>query len=156
MRIVPDPPFRRELVQILADRRELAEEIAVLVMHDANGLDVVAPLGPVWQPLPGRDKVRVYHIPNPSGAPGLFAMLALTEPGAHYAGSSVDASRLVGVAEGGLTMNDTPLTAGQAIWVPGGTRTRWSSPDGALCVVRYYPAGTPNPLFSTPETPHEP
>jgi hypothetical protein len=139
----PEPPHRRELASLLAQQKQTAADVstihATLTLRDLDGnVSAVAPLGNgVWQPLAGREGVDIYHVPNPSGEPGLFMTVACTRPGAHYEGSVLDESRLLAIIEGDLRHNGLDCRPGRVIWVAPGEPSTWSSEHGCLAVVRY-------------------
>lgn len=139
MKDLPEPDYRQSLRNTATKLDGLATRLeATLTMHNAQGgLPVVAPLGSRWQPLPGREGVRIFHVPDPCGAPGLFLTVCVTEPGAHYEGSVIDESRLLGLLEGELEHNGTVYTPGQFLWVAPGEPSTWAAEHGALVVVRY-------------------
>jgi hypothetical protein len=136
----PEPPHRRQLAELLAQQQQATAAVneVRLTMTDDSGLPVVAPLGShKWQPLAGREGVQIYHVPDPSGAPGLFLTVCVTEPGSQYQGSRIDESRLLGLLEGELELNGRRYTPGQFLWLAPGEPSSWRSQIGSLCVVRY-------------------
>lgn len=133
-----DSPHRQAFRDIAAALDGQMERMATLTLRDEKtGLAVVAPLGSRWQPLPGRDGVRIFHVPDPSGAPGLYLTVCVTEPGAHYSGSVIDESRLLALMEGQLQHNGTLYTPGQVVWIAPGEPSTWAAEFGALAVIRY-------------------
>lgn len=140
----PEPEYRKSLRNTAARLAGVAARLeATLVLHDEQGKDYTVPLGSSWQPLPGRKGVQIFHIPNPSGEPGLFMTAFCAEPGSEYTGSRIDESRLLVLLEGLMDFNGKPLSPGNVVWIEPGQPTTWHTEPGALGVVRY---DSPNPL----------
>lgn len=118
--------------------QHISTQLALLTMHGADGIDIIAPLGSKWQPLPGREGVLVYHVFHPDRPGALFVTVSLSAPGSYYTGSRIDESRLVGVLEGEIDFDGQPLGAGQFVWIAPKKATSWRSDQGATCVVRYH------------------
>ena len=126
----------------------LATRMATLVIHDEkNGTDVTAPVGNSWQPLVGRPGVEVFHVPNPSGAGGLFLSVCRIAPGSGFDQSSIDQSQLVTLLAGDVTVNGRTYTPGQCMWFAPGEPTSWSVQAGYLGVV-FYDAPPPDIDFT--------
>lgn len=119
--------------EIRADLRALA----TLRQADGDGPEYDVPLGECWQPLPGRAGVQLYHVPHPSGVPGLFLTIFCAAPGAHYTASHLHQSRLVAVLDGDLACNDQRHAPGSVFWLAPGEPTTWRTQAGAVGATLY-------------------
>ncbi|WP_216726077.1 hypothetical protein [Hymenobacter siberiensis] len=143
MRSFPEPSYREELQAILSESVQLREDMVALVLRNADGtVQAVASLAACWQSVPGREGVRLYHIPHPD-RPGLHATMFIAAPHSHYQSSIIDQSRLVGITEGEINVNGRDYFPGNFFWLGPGCSTSWATTElGAAGIVQY---NTPMP-----------
>ncbi|GAB3303756.1 hypothetical protein [Hymenobacter tenuis] len=138
MEHLPEPEYRRSLRATAAKLEGIGSRLeATLCLHGDDGQDYVVPLSSAWQPLPGRPGVQVFHIPDPSGAPGLYMTAFAVEEGSAYSGSRMDESRLLVLMEGLIECNGHAYKPGEVFWIGPNESTSWHAPLVCLGVVRY-------------------
>jgi hypothetical protein len=134
---MPEPPYRQDFRQIASDLDRQFARLTTLTLHRADGPDVVAALAPAWQVLEGRPGVKLFHVPHPSGAPGLFMTVCAIDPGTEFEGTSIDHSQLVALLAGDLECNGQTYRPGQFLWLAPGEPANWKVRAGYLGAVLY-------------------
>lgn len=148
---LPEPPYRQVLRDIAAGAATTKQQLTSLTLHAEQGPDVVAVVGPGWQPVAGRPGVECYHVPHPDGLAGLFVGVFRVAAGTHFEGSSMDESRLVVALAGDIELNGQPLPPGHSRYLAPGEPASWQVQHGHLSVTIYdVPPHNINPeLFPT-------
>jgi hypothetical protein len=146
---LPEPPYRRELNQLAAEHAQRSRQAGELVVRDVLGNEHTVILSERWQMLPGHMGVRIYHLADPNGAPGLYLLAFLIEAGSSYAGGLLAESRLLTVLQGRLVCNGRHYRPGECFWLPADVPTNWQALETTVLVARY---GVPMPDSLLPDS----
>lgn len=107
-----------ERLHRLAERTgQQVEQLAALHLRPAVGPAIIAPLGSEWQPIPGLPGIRVFHVPDPDGAPGLFINIVRMAPGTHVHGIRQDEPIRICCLDGSYRYNGRLVQAGDSHWM---------------------------------------
>lgn len=131
-----EPAYLKQLRGI-GERLNKVHQRLSLVVHHADGSDVVAPLASAWQPWPDLPGVRVFHVPHWAGEPGAFLIICQVEAGVQSLGAHLDESRLIALLDGELTAAGHPYRRGQMLWIAPGEPLDWRTECGYLAAILY-------------------
>lgn len=134
---LPEPSTSDRLSRIVSDQRAVRQRLTSLVLHTPGEPDLVAPLSASWQLLAGRPGVQIFHVPAPTGEPGLFLSICAIAPGTEFSGTTIDQSQLIGLLSGDLECNGRTYRAGQFLWLAPGEPADWKVRAGYLGAVLY-------------------
>ena len=144
---LPDPPYRQKLRDVSADLTRVEERTTVLAVHGEDGINRPIPMGPAWSIVPHAPDARVFHVPAPDGAHGVYVVLAATALDTAATSAHTDQSRLFAVLAGEMSCNGVAYTPGQSFWMAAGSPARIQATAGTLMVVLFdAPEPTPAPL----------
>ena len=105
------------LHNLAARTSQQVAQLTALHLRPAQGPAITAPLGSEWQSLPGLPGIRVFHVPDPDGAPGLFISVVQMAPGTRVDGIRQDEPTRVCCVDGSYRYNGRLIQAGDSHWM---------------------------------------